>query len=85
MDKDIVAFAFLVDPVLLSGIANCEGLLRCRWITKCVLLKDNNDGYVAIGICHSVCPDLVVGSNGPLSISKIAVEIVDVLVVKKGL
>lgn len=85
MDKDIAASSFLLDPVLLSGIANSKGLPKCRWITKCLLLIDNIDGYVAISICQSVCPDLVVGSNGPLSISKIVVQIVDVFIVKKGL
>jgi hypothetical protein len=47
-----------------------------------MLLKDNNDDHVAIGVCHSVCPDLVLGSDGPLVLSKVAVQIVDILVVE---
>jgi hypothetical protein len=83
MEGDIAASAILVDPVLPSGVAECEGLPRCQWITKCVLLKDDNAGAVAIGVCHSVCPKLVLGSDGPLGPSRVAVQIVDVLVVEE--
>jgi hypothetical protein len=83
MEGDIAAFAILVDPVLPSGVAECEGLPRSQWITKCVLLKDDNAGSVAIGVCHSVCPKLVLGSDGPLGSSRVVVQIVDVLVVEE--
>jgi hypothetical protein len=83
MEGDIAASAILVDLVLPSGIAECEGLPRSQWITKCVLLKDDNAGAVAIGVCHSVCPKLVLGSDGPLGPSRVAVQIVDVLVVEE--
>jgi hypothetical protein len=83
MEGDIVAFAILLDPILPSGVAECEGLPRSQWITKCVLLKDDNAGSVAIGVCHSVCPKLVLGSDGPLGLSRVAVQIVDVLVVEE--
>jgi hypothetical protein len=82
MEGDIAASAILVEPVLPSRVADCEGLPRSKWITKCVLLKDNNGDHVAIGICHSMCPDLVFGSDGPLGLSRVAVPIVDVLVVE---
>jgi hypothetical protein len=82
MEGDIAASAILVDPVLPSGVADCEGLPRSQWITKCVLLEDNNGGSLAIGVCHSVCPNLVLGSDGPLGPSRVAVQIVDVLVVE---
>jgi hypothetical protein len=60
-----VAFAILVDPVLPSGVAECEELPRSQWITKCVLLNDDNASSIAI-VCHSVCPTkLVFGSDGP--------------------
>ena len=55
-----------MDPRLPSSIADCEGLPRSQWITKKVLLKDNKDDSVAIGVCHSVCRDLVLGSDGPI-------------------
>jgi hypothetical protein len=73
MEGDIAASAILVDPVLPSGVTDCEGLPRSQWITKCVLLMDDNGGSVAIGVCHSVCPKLVLGSDGPLGPRKVAV------------
>jgi hypothetical protein len=82
MEGDIATSAILVDPVLPLGVADCEGLLRSQWIMKCVLLKDNNDDSVAFGVCHSVCPNLVLGSDGPLGLSRVAVQIVDVFVVE---
>ena len=68
-----MASTILVDPVFPSGVAECEGLPRSKWITKCVLLKDDNGSSVAIGVCHSVCPKLVLGSDGPLGPSRVAV------------
>jgi hypothetical protein len=82
MEGDIAASAILVDSVLPSSVADCEGLPRSQWITKCVLLKDNNGESLAIGVCHNVCPDLVLGSDGPLGLNRVVVQIVDVLVVK---
>jgi hypothetical protein len=83
MEGDIAASATLVDPVLVLGVAEYEGLPRSQWITKSVLLKDDNGGSVAIGVCHNVCLKLVLGSEGPLGPSKVAVQIVDVLVVEE--
>ena len=54
-----------------------------EWITTCVLLKDDNDGSVAIGVYYSVCPKLVLNSDGPLGPSRVVVHIVDVLVVEE--
>ena len=82
MEGDIVASAILVDPVLLLGVVDCEALPRSQWIIKCVLLKDNNGDSVAFGVCHNVCPNLVLSSNGPLGPSRVAVQIVDVFVVE---
>ena len=73
MEGDIAASAIPMEPILLSGVADCEGLARSKWITKCVLLKDNNSDFVAIGIYYSVCPDLVLGSDGPLGLSRVVV------------
>jgi hypothetical protein len=70
MEGDIAASAILVDPVLPSGIADCEGPPRSQWITKRVLLKDSDDDSVDIGVCHSVCPNLVLGSDGPLGLNR---------------
>ena len=47
-----------------------------------MLLKDNNGDNVAISVCHSVCPDLVLGSDEPLGLSRVAVQIIDVLIVE---
>jgi hypothetical protein len=81
MEGDIAASSILVKLKLLHGVASCKGLPRCLWITKYVSLKDNdgvplkdNDGeFVAIGICHNVSPDLVVGSVGLLGPNKVDV------------
>lgn len=35
---------------------------------------------MALGVCHSVCPKLVLGNEGPLGPNKIAIQITDVLV-----
>ena len=83
MERDIAASAILVDPILPSGVAESQRLPKSEWITKCVLLKDDNGSFVAIGICHSVCSKLVLGSDGPLDPSRVAVQIVDVLVVEE--
>ena len=83
MEGDIAASAILVDLILLSNVADCKGLPRSQWITKCVLLKDNNGDTVAISVCYSVCPNLVLGRNGPLGLSRMSVQIIDVLVVEE--
>ena len=68
-----MASAILVDPVFPLSVAECMGLLRYEWITKCVLLKDDNVGSIAICIYHSVCPKLVLGSDSPLGPRKVVV------------
>jgi hypothetical protein len=45
-----------------------------------VLLKDESGDTLALDVCHSVCPKLVVGNEGPLGPNKVAVQITDVLV-----
>ena len=82
MERDIAASIILVELVLPSSVLDCEGLPRSKWITKYMLLKDNNGDHVAIGACHNVCPNLVLGSDGPLGLSKMAVQIIDVLIVE---
>ena len=50
---------------------------------KVCALERQQCSSVAIGVCHSVCPKLVLGSDSPLGPSRVAVQIVDVLVVKE--
>jgi hypothetical protein len=45
--------------------------------------KDNNGEAVAISVCYNACPDLVLGSNGPLDLSRVPVQIVDILIVEE--
>jgi hypothetical protein len=73
MEGNIATSAILMDPVLPIGVVDYEGLPRSQWITKCVLLKEDNSDSVAFGICHSVCPNLVLGSDGPLGPTKVVV------------
>ena len=58
-----------------NEIPNCEGLPRQMWNTKCVILYDTEGKLVGKGMCHSVNSDLVLGANGPLGDSHIAVHI----------
>ena len=82
MEGDIAASAILVDLVLPIGVVDCEGLPRSQWITKCVLLKDGNGDSLAFGVCHSVYPNLVPESDGPLDPTRVAIQIVDVFVIE---
>jgi hypothetical protein len=68
MEGDIATSIILVDSELPNSVADYKGLPRCRWITKSVLLKDNNGEFVVVSVCHSVSSDLVVGSDEPLDL-----------------
>jgi hypothetical protein len=63
----------LADEVI--EIPICEGIPRRLWMTQVVDLHNEAGGLVAQGICHSVNSDLVIGSNGPLGDSLVAVQI----------
>ena len=56
-------------------IPECEGLPRRLWNTKCVTLYNEGGKLVGEGMCHSVKSDLVVGANGPLGDSHVAIHI----------
>jgi hypothetical protein len=67
-------------PVLLDGVAQCEGFGRASWITKSVTLTNEFGVDVARGICHSVKAELVVDSDGmPLDNDRVAVQIAESL------
>ena len=56
-------------------VSDCEGLPRWLWNTKCVTLFNEEGRLVGEGMCHSVKSDLVVGANGPLDDSHVAIHI----------
>jgi len=56
-------------------IHECEGIPRSSWSTKVVILQNTNGVLVAEGICHNVNSDLIIGSDGPLEDSLVAVQI----------
>ena len=56
-------------------IPECEGLPRRLWNTKCVTLYNEDEKLVGKGMCHSVKSDLVVGANGPLGDSHVAIHV----------
>ena len=56
-------------------IPECEGLPQRLWNTKCVTLVNEEGKLVREGMCHSVKSDLVVGTNGPLDDSHVAIHI----------
>ena len=67
-------------PVLLDGVAQCEGFSRASWITKAVTLTNESGVDVAHGICHSVKVELVIDSNGmPSGNDRVAVQIAESL------
>ena len=66
----------VMDVKLVSvKIPECEGLPRRLWNTKCVTLYNEGGKLVDEDICHSVKFDLVVGANGPLDDSHVAIHI----------
>ena len=58
-----------------NEIPNYKGLPRRMWNTKCVTLYNAEGKLVGEGTCHSVNSDLVLGANGPLGDSHVAVHI----------
>ena len=58
-----------------NEIPNCEGLPRRMWNTKCVTFYNAEGKLLGEGTCHSVNSDLVLGANGPLGDSHVAVHI----------
>ena len=63
-----------------EGIAQCEGVPRKSWMTKCVVLKNEVGVVVGKGIFHNVSSDLVIDSDSqPLGDDRVAVQIVEFL------
>ena len=59
-------------------VAQCEGILRKSWMTKCVVLKNEAGVVVGKGICHNVSSDLIIDSdNQPLGDDQVAVQIAE--------
>ena len=59
LDLDFSVF----HPVLLDGVAQCEGFSWASWITKSITLANESGVDVACGICHSIKAELVVDSD----------------------
>lgn len=62
-------------PEVSEDIPSCEGIPRRLWAAKFVTLHGVGGFPVAEGLCHSVSYDLVLGCNGPLGDSHVAVQI----------
>ena len=61
-------------------IAQCEGIPRKSWMTKCVALMNDVGVVVGKGICHNLNSDLIIDSdNQPLRDDRVAIQIVDSL------
>ena len=59
-----------------EGIAQCEGLSRRLWMTKCVTLKNEEGESIGKGICHNVNSDLIIDNNSqPLGDDQVVVLI----------
>ena len=57
------------------GVPECEGLPRRLWNTRVVTLYNEAGVLVGEGVCHSVNSDLVLGANGPLGDTHVAIHI----------
>ena len=57
-------------------VPDCEGIPRRQWNTQCVALFNDDGLHVGDGTCHSVSSDLVLGADGPLGDTHVAVHIV---------
>ena len=63
-----------------EGVAQCEGIPRKSWMTKCVVLKNEAGVVVGKGICHNVSSDLIIDSdNQPLGDDRVGVQIAESL------
>ena len=63
-----------------EGVAQCEGISRKSWMTKCVLLKNEVGVVVGKGICHNVSSDLIIDNdNQPLGDDRVVVQIAESL------
>ena len=61
-----------------EGVAECKGVPRKSWMTKCVVLKNEVGVVVGKGICHNVSLDLVIDSdNQPLGDDRVVVQIAE--------
>ena len=58
-----------------AGIPECEGLPRKMWNTMAVTLYNEAGLLVGTGTCHSVSSDFVLGANGPLGDTHVAIFI----------
>lgn len=73
IDRNIATSSILMELKFLHGVADYKGLPRSRWIIKSVLLKDKDGQFEACGVCNSMSPNLVSGSNGLLHEDKVVV------------
>ena len=61
-----------------EGVAQCEGIPRKSWMTKCVVLKNEASVVVGKGICHNMSSNLIIDSdNQPLGDDRVAVQIAE--------
>lgn len=56
-------------------VPECEGLPRRLWNTMVVTLFNEAGELVGEGVCHSVNSDLVLGANGHLGDTHVAIHI----------
>ena len=58
------------------------GCQKYQRITKFILLKDDDGESLDIGVCHSMCSNLVIRNEGPLGPNKVAIQITNFFVVE---
>ena len=69
-----------------KGVAQCEGIPRKSWMTKCVSLMNVASMLVGKGICHNVSLDLIIDSdNQTLGDNCVAVQIAEFLLARHTL
>ncbi|KAG0581688.1 hypothetical protein KC19_3G000300 [Ceratodon purpureus] len=65
----------LTEQIEAEDIPVCDGIPRRLWVTKFVTLHGIRGTPVAEGICHNISSDLVLGCDGPLGDTHVAVQI----------
>ena len=61
-----------------AGVAQCKGILRRSWMTKCVTLKNEAGENVSKGVFHNLNSDLIIDSdNQPLGDDRVVVLIAE--------
>jgi len=67
-------------PTLPSDVVVCNGIPHAKWITRCVMLRNEDSLDVANGVCQNINLELVIDMDRkPLNDDQVAIQIVESL------